>query len=71
MTHLLDPLGNAVGAALLFTGIMGLVAMLHYIPDAADQERAADVARWLDEGCSTDTDCEQMERAIGLDHLHN
>lgn len=28
-------------------------------------ERARDVERWLSEGCSTDMDCEAMERELG------
>lgn len=31
-------------------------------------ERARNIERWLDEGCSTDADCEAMERTIGPDH---
>lgn len=67
--QLLDPLGNAIGAFCLFAGIAGFILAAHYTPDQADRERAADVARWLDEGCNTDTDCERMESEIGLDHL--
>lgn len=69
--ELLDPLANALGAAFLFCGVAGLVAGLHYTPDRADQERAADIQRWLDEGCTTDSDCEAMERTVGLTLTHN